>query len=58
MNKESKVVSDWMRDNKLSVNLIKSKYMIWHIPKKKQNIETYKSIFFQNSEYVSILFKT
>ncbi len=42
LNKELSIVNDWLNVNKLSFNVKKSKYMIFHTQKKNDPIFTLK----------------
>ena len=35
INKEIKLIKNWFKINKLSLNIIKSKFMLFHMPQRK-----------------------
>lgn len=54
LNNELESLADWLKSNKLSLNISKTHYMIWHRAKLKQH--TNSKIIIDNSEIVKVEF--
>ena len=46
INKEIKLINNWHKINKLSLNIIKSKFMLFHMPQRKINLQNYTLMAF------------